>query len=122
MAAAERLLCSSAVTAVVAVMLGTMLLFRYEGHEQPTRFDLAIAWTPLVLLDVSIVELLIGTVIWYGRKNRGWRAAIMSTQLAVLLGGTIVTASWMENTMSVAGGLGADEVKVEKKTPTQAKT
>jgi len=45
--AAEKLLCSSALTAVVAVTIATMLLFRFDGHEKPTRKNLAIAWLPL---------------------------------------------------------------------------
>ncbi|KAF8864028.1 hypothetical protein BDZ45DRAFT_797919 [Acephala macrosclerotiorum] len=53
--AAEGFLTSATCAAVVAVMLAIMLSFRFEGHVSATRLDLLIAWTPLVLLDWSIV-------------------------------------------------------------------
>ena len=63
--AAAGLLTSAALSAVVAVMVATMLLFRFEGHEKPTRQDLLIAWVPLVLLDLVIVEVLFGLMFRY---------------------------------------------------------
>ncbi|KAM0697348.1 hypothetical protein Q7P36_003419 [Cladosporium allicinum] len=48
---AEGFLVSSASTAVIAAMLGTMLLFRFEGYESASRKELAIAWSPLLILD-----------------------------------------------------------------------
>lgn len=41
--ASEGFLCSSALTSVIAVMLATMLLFRFEGVRTASRKDLAIA-------------------------------------------------------------------------------
>ena len=40
--AAEGFLVSSALTSVISIMLATMLLFRFEGHEAATRKELAL--------------------------------------------------------------------------------
>jgi hypothetical protein len=107
--AAEGFLCSSAITGVISVMTSTMLLFRFEGQEQATRKDLALAWSPLVMLDVAIVEYLFGLLLWYNGKNNWWRIALMSSQLGILLVFSIVVAIWMWQTMSDKGGLGKEE-------------
>ncbi|KAF2787135.1 hypothetical protein K505DRAFT_288497 [Melanomma pulvis-pyrius CBS 109.77] len=109
--AAEGLLCSSAFSSVTSVMTSTMLLFKFEGRESATRKDLAIAWTPLVLLDFAIVEYLFGLVLWYSGKNNEWRTALISSQLAFLLGCCVWLSFWMWDTMSGKGGLGKEEVK-----------
>jgi len=107
--ASEGFLCSSALTAVISVMAATMLLFRFEGHATATRKDLILAWSPLVLLDVTIVEYLLGLVLWYSGKNNSWRTALMSAQMAVLLLYSICVALWMWHSMSDKGGLGREE-------------
>jgi hypothetical protein len=109
--AAEGLLCSSAITAVISVMTSTMLLFRFEGQEVATRRDLALAWSPLVMLDVSILEYLFGILLWYTGKNNSWRTALMTSQLAALLLFSIGVAVWMWQTMSDKGGLGKEEIQ-----------
>jgi hypothetical protein len=53
---AERLLSSSSLTAVISVMKSTTLLFWFYGQQVATRRDLVLAWSPLVLLDLAIVE------------------------------------------------------------------
>ncbi|ORY12838.1 hypothetical protein BCR34DRAFT_285272 [Clohesyomyces aquaticus] len=108
--AAEGLLCSSAATSVVAVMISTMLLFNFEGRESATRKDLAVAWSPLAIMDLAIVEYLLGLVMWYSGKNNEWRTALMSSQVAFLLGYSILVAFWMWVTMSNRGGLGREEL------------
>lgn len=107
--AAEGLLCSSALTAVISVMISTMLLFRFEGQEHATRKDLALAWFPLVMLDLAIVEYLFGLLLWYNAKNNMQRIALMSSQLAALLLFSVGLAVWMWQTMSDQGGLGKEE-------------
>ncbi|KAE9978334.1 hypothetical protein EG328_001508 [Venturia inaequalis] len=79
--AAEGFLCSSAITAVISAMTSTMLLFRFEGQEHATRKDLALAWSPLFMLDLAIVEYLLGLLLWYNGKNNRWRIALMSLQM-----------------------------------------
>jgi hypothetical protein len=109
--AAEGFLCSSAITAVISVMTSTMLLFRFEGQEVATRKTLALAWSPLVMLDLAIVEYLFGLLFWYNGKNNRWRMALMSSQLATLLLFSICVALWMWQTMSNNGGPGKEETR-----------
>jgi hypothetical protein len=109
--AAEGFLCSSAMTAVISVMISTMLLFRFEGQEVATRRDLALAWFPLIMLDLAIVEYLFGLLLWYNGKNNEWRKALMSSQMGFLLLFSIVVAIWMWQTMSNKGGLGKEEIQ-----------
>jgi hypothetical protein len=88
-----------------------MLLFRFEGHDAPTRKHLAIAWTPLILLDWAIVEFLVGLILWYAGKNDEWRTSLVAMNLVILLALTVWTAVWMWQEMSRKGGLGAEELK-----------
>lgn len=91
----EGFLCSAAVTAVISAVVATMLLFQFEGIQKITRKDFAIAWLPLTLLDISIVEFLLGMVCWYSSKNVQWRGAVMATQLAALLTSCVALSTWM---------------------------
>ncbi len=109
--AAEGFLSSSALTAIISVILAIMLFFRFEGHEGPTRKDLVLAWTLLILLDLAIVEFLLGLVFWYAGKNTRWRTSIIATQLAILFSLSIWAAIWMWTTMSIKGGLKKEEIK-----------
>jgi ABC-type xylose transport system permease subunit len=111
MHASEGLLCSSALTSVISVMISTMLLFKFEGRQSATRKDLAIAWTPLAIMDLAIVEFLCGLVLWYSGKNNGWRTALMSSQFAFWLGYCVWTSFWMWDTMSDKGGLGGEDAQ-----------
>ncbi|KAE9981434.1 hypothetical protein BLS_007406 [Venturia inaequalis] len=98
--AAEGFLCSSAITAVISAMTSTMLLFRFEGQEHATRKDLALAWSPLFMLDLAIVEYLLGLLLWYNGKNNRWRIALMSLQMVGLLLFSISLAVWMWQSMT----------------------
>lgn len=93
--ASEGFLCSSAITAVVSAVVATMLLFQFEDLERITRKDLIIAWSPLVLLDLGILEFLVGMVCWYSSKNLQWRSALMATQLVGLLGICFALSVWI---------------------------
>lgn len=105
----EGFFCSSAITALLAAVMATMLLFSFEGVEKATRMDLAVAWSPLVLLDISIVEFLIAIVCWYCGKNVRWRGALMATQLVCLLGICVALSSWMWFHLVQKGALGREE-------------
>lgn len=109
--AAEGFFTSSTLSAIVAVMLAVMLSFRFEGQVSATRLDLLIAWTPLILLDWSIVGVLLGMSCWYWQRNDGWRAYLMCGTTAATLSFTIWVAIWMWQKMSSKGGLGEEESK-----------
>lgn len=102
-------LTSSVLTAVIAVMLATILLFRFEGHDMPTRLDLAVSWVPLVLVDLVILEFLIGLMVWYAARYSRGAVIAMASQLVILLSATITIAIWVWNSMSARGGLGEEE-------------
>lgn len=70
-----------------------------------------IAWSPLVLVDIVILEFLVGIVLWYAGKNSTARGSILSSQLAFLLVLVMTMAVWMWTAMSVRGGLGEEEAK-----------
>lgn len=112
--AAEGFFTSSTCSAVVAVMLAVMLSFRFEGHVSATRLDFIIAWTPLVLLDWSIVGVLLGMSTWYWQKNDGWRGGLMVGSVVTLLCFSIWVAVMMWQKMSNKGGLGEEESKAFK--------
>jgi ABC-type xylose transport system permease subunit len=107
----EGFLCSSAITAVISAVVATMLLFQFEGLEKATRRDLAVAWAPLVLLDLSILEFLLGMVCWYSGKSAYWRGALMATQFAFLMVVCFTLSIWMWFYMSKRGGLGKEETQ-----------
>ena len=107
--AAEGFLVSSAVTSVISIMLATMLLFRFEGHDTATRKELALVWIPLVLLDWAIVAFVVGLLLWYGEKNDIWRTTVLGVQTGALLAFVSCAAVWMWSTMSRTGGLGRIE-------------
>jgi hypothetical protein len=71
--------------------------------------ELAVAWLPLALLDISIIEFLAGMVCWYYEKNQDWRGALMLGQLILLLVISIALSTWMWFHMSRKGGLGSEE-------------
>jgi len=90
-------------------MLGTMLLFRFQGRESASHKELAIAWSPLIILDWSILTFLVGIVVWYVDKNNGWRGSIIAASTAFCL----MFCTWMAVDMWSAikqpGGLGREE-------------
>jgi hypothetical protein len=89
-----------------------MLLLLLEGAEKATQRDLAVAWSPHVFLDISIVEFLIRLVCWYSNTNTQWRGALMETQLATLLGTCILLSLWMWFSLDQRRGLGMEEAQI----------
>ncbi|KAI9820609.1 MAG: hypothetical protein M1827_004978 [Pycnora praestabilis] len=116
----EAFLLSSLISAVVAGMLATMLLFCFEGYAPGARKDLLAAWAPLVLLDWSIVAFLAGMLCWYAEKNRqagdiaSWRTIIMVVHVGALLIASMVIAGWMWGVMNRRNGLSVEEMEVKK--------
>ena len=71
-------------------MLGTMLLFGFEGYETVTRKDFMLAWAPLVTLDLSIFAFVGGLVLWYAEKNDDSESKVFSS----LASGLVSIVSW----------------------------
>ena len=85
---AEGLLCSSTMTAIISVILSTMLQFTFEGRETATRKDLVIAWSPVLLLDLCIGEYLLALVFWYSGDVgifRGYGSSCPSNKATALV-------------------------------------
>ncbi|KAL9008017.1 MAG: hypothetical protein Q9173_006817 [Seirophora scorigena] len=112
---AEGLLTSSACSAVLAVMLAVMLNFRFEGQRSATRLDYGVAWTPLVLLDWSILAVLMGLLCWYWGRSRGWRAAVMVSTVGIVLCFCVWVAWWMWYHLRPGVGGDREEWQLESK-------
>lgn len=82
--AAQGFLTSAACSAVFAVMLAVMLAFHFEGREAATRLDYGVAWTPLILLDWSIVAVLMGLLCWYWERGKGWRFGMLVASVGLV--------------------------------------
>ena len=76
MRGAEGLFCSPASSAIVSAVLATMLLFHFGGRESTTCRDMVIVWSPLVILDPAIIELL-GACNHSTAKNTRSRTSLM---------------------------------------------
>lgn len=100
-----RLLISATITSIAAIAFATMLQFTHEGCKQPSRTGKVLAWAPLVLLDIVIVEFSTGIILWYTDKYPTWIATSVGVELSVLLGGLLTVAIWAWITMSEPGGL-----------------
>ncbi|RTE68039.1 hypothetical protein BHE90_017584 [Fusarium euwallaceae] len=73
--------------------------------KQPSRMGKILAWTPLAMLDLVIIEFSAGVILWYTDKYPTWIATSVGVELSVLLGGLISMAIWAWITMSEHGGL-----------------
>ncbi|KJX98261.1 hypothetical protein TI39_contig423g00012 [Zymoseptoria brevis] len=105
---AEGFFVSSTATAVIAAMLATMPLFRFEGYVQASRKDLCLAWSPLVILDWSILSFLAGLVTWYTDKNPDFRSSLVGPMTGVGLAFCLWVAVDMWFTIRRPGGLGKE--------------
>ncbi|KAI8648781.1 hypothetical protein NCS55_01486700 [Fusarium keratoplasticum] len=90
---------------IASVASATMLQFTFEGRKQPSRMGKILAWTPLAMLDLVIIEFSAGVILWYTDKYPTWIATSVGVELSVLLGGLITMAIWAWITMSEPGGL-----------------
>ncbi|GIJ86937.1 hypothetical protein Asppvi_005836 [Aspergillus pseudoviridinutans] len=109
--ASEGLLCSSIITAIISAIMCIVLLLRFEGAENVTQGELAVAWAPLVLLDISVLEFLVGLLCWYLERNTSWRGLLMGVQFMVLTGFCVVLSFCIWSSLKMKGGLGKEERK-----------
>lgn len=86
----EGLLIGSTVVSIISVMLGTMLLFGFEGYETLTRREFTLVLSPIMTLALSVTGFLGGLLLWFREKNE----ALGSSVLGSLAGGVDMFASW----------------------------
>jgi hypothetical protein len=100
---AETCLCSSAITAVIAAVAATMTLFHFQGLKNITPVELAVAWSPLMLLDLAIAEFIVGMASWYCGKNFGRGNIFVTTYTAILLSFCCIVSAWMFGKWQIKG-------------------
>lgn len=79
------LLTSALMTAVVALLVTAMLLVYFQYCDAPGSYESVVAWLPVVLVDIVIIEFLIGLVVRCQATMGVWPAALMGCELAVLM-------------------------------------
>ena len=107
--AAEGFLTSAACSAVFAVMLAVMLSFHFEGHDSLTRLDYRLAWTPLILLDWSIVAVLIGLLCRYWERSKCWSFGLLVASVGLVSAFVLWVALMMWRRLRNEGRKNEDE-------------
>ncbi|KAH7203162.1 uncharacterized protein BKA55DRAFT_531099 [Fusarium redolens] len=93
---AAALLTSTAITAIVAVAITTMLQFTLRSIKgQYERLDLIMSWVPLFLLDVVILEAMAGLLLWYTNNFPSELVAFFASETLVLLITMIIASIWV---------------------------
>jgi hypothetical protein len=72
----------------------------------PEHVASAVAWLPVVLVDLTIVEFLVGLVAWYTANFGCWPAAMMSGQLGAMGLMSLFVAVYMGRMMHQDGSAG----------------
>jgi hypothetical protein len=92
---AAALLTSTAIIAVAAVAITTMLQFTLRSIKgQYERLDLIMSWVPLFLLDVVILEAMAGLLLWYTNNFPSELVAFFAFEVLVLLIAIIIVSIW----------------------------
>jgi hypothetical protein len=68
-----------------------------------------LAWVPLILLDISVMEFLVGLVCWYLDRNVSWRGLLLGIQFVALTAFCIVISFSVWSLLNAKGGLGKEE-------------
>lgn len=107
--ASEALFTSCAIAAVISIMLSTMLIFWFETVDSLLMRDYCLLWTPVILLDWSILAFLFGLAFWFADRNVFWRAILIGLQTGVLLLFSIFVAVRMTVSLRRVGNFGTAE-------------
>ncbi|KAL0929554.1 uncharacterized protein CTRU02_215453 [Colletotrichum truncatum] len=70
------LIVSSAITAAFTATTTIMLSLTFEESHKPTRVCLAVAWTPIIFFDCTILQLVLGLALWFV-AGHSWQYAIV---------------------------------------------
>lgn len=99
--AAEVFLFCALITAIFSVIIITMSLFHFGGHESTTNgIDLILARILVLLLDWVILGRAFELFFWYSGKTELWRTVTMSVQMRALLLVSVSLAVWTSISMS----------------------
>lgn len=82
---AECLPVISVFTGVTSIMVTNILFFGFEGYTSVTWNDIALAWSPLVTLDFSILAFLGGLLLWSADKGNYWTFLLLGSIASILL-------------------------------------
>lgn len=107
--ASEALFTSCAIAAVISIMLSTMLIFWFETVDSLLMRDYCLLWTPVILLDWSILAFLFGLTFWFADRNVFWRAVLIGLQTGILLLFSIFVAIRMTVSLRRVGNFGTAE-------------
>ncbi|KAJ6436736.1 Sugar transporter STL1 [Purpureocillium lavendulum] len=91
-------------TAVFVTVVSIMLSFVCRSGEEPTKTDTAVAWLPVVLMDLAVVEFLSGLAVWTFATHTPLRSTVLGLYLAILLGGTVTLAIWIWAVTAMSSG------------------
>lgn len=83
-----------------------MLIFWFETVDSRLMGDYCLLWTPVILLDWSILAFLFGLAFWFADRNILWRAILIGLQTGLLLLFSIFVAVRMTITLRRAGNFG----------------
>ncbi|KAK2666420.1 hypothetical protein RAB80_018077 [Fusarium oxysporum f. sp. vasinfectum] len=92
---AAALLTSTAITAVAAVAITTMLQFNFRSMKgQYERLDLIMSWVPLFLFDVVILQAMAGLLLWHTNNFPSGVVVFFAFEVLVLLIAMIIASIW----------------------------
>ncbi|KAH7184211.1 hypothetical protein BKA60DRAFT_474719 [Fusarium oxysporum] len=92
---AAALLTSTAITAVAAVAITTMLQINFRSIKgQYERLDLIVSWVPLFLLDVVILQAMAGLLLWHTNNFPSEVVVFFAFEVLVLLIAMIIASIW----------------------------
>ncbi|KAF4943802.1 hypothetical protein FSARC_14826 [Fusarium sarcochroum] len=94
--AVVAILMSAIMTAIVAITIATMLRFTlYRSKPCFQRLDLIVSSTPLFLVDLVVLEILVGLLVWYTSSFTARFATYLGIELLVLMTLTVLVAIWV---------------------------
>ncbi|KAH7184345.1 hypothetical protein DER44DRAFT_682173 [Fusarium oxysporum] len=88
---AAALLTSTAITAVAAVAITTMLQIQFPVDK---GLDLIVSWVPLFLLDVVILQAMAGLLLWHTNNFPSEVVVFFAFEVLVLLIAMIIVSIW----------------------------
>lgn len=86
---------SAAMTAVVALAIIAMLSFHFRRGDTTGRYDGAVVWLPVILIDIVIIEFLVGLGVRHSAKPGFWPGPIMGCELDIMITISLLVAFYV---------------------------